>query len=1003
MKKIQRQFFRMSGLNTLQGFSESPAVGSSGGLLSCWDESMFEVENHVINRKFIATFGKFRTSQFRCGFINVYGPSVEEEKACFFEELAGFICGQSIPLCVGGDFNVFTWCSNQDIPTFVRLDRFLVDVRFLEAFPETIQYLLPNAISDHNAIFLENGGVSWGKKPFRLFSYLMDEEGFQNLVGSAVQNCKRDRNTRFFHACASVRRRRNFLIVLNINGEVIQDPAIIKATVKDHFFGIYNSKSTLEVKDLKLNFSRISGEQSVFLEREFTEEEIWETLQSCDSNKAPEPDGLNMGFFKRFWSILKVSNIGGLDDFRPISLVGGLYKILSKCLSRRLRNCITGLISPTQFTFISGRQILDCSLIANEGVYFWRKKGLKGCVFKVDFRKAYDTVDWSILFTVMEKMGFSFKWRSWIRQCVTTTSISVLINGVPSQEFSMARGLRQGYSLSPMLFNLVGELLNLLLSKAVSEGLFSGLQFGRNETTFNLSHLQFADDLIIFCGASKNPILNVKRVLRVFELISGLQLNLKKSLPLGASRNSSSLWDPVVLQFNKKLAGWKSNTLSLAGRLVLIKSVLYSLPTYYLSLFKIPSSVNSKLNSIMSKFLWGGGTDKNKIHWVSWSNVCKSKEEGGLGVLNISNMNRALLGKWSWRFANERNVVWRRLICSKYNLDPYSLLFNSKLPAQSSCIWSSVDKWAMDCPLKVSFLRLFAISSNQSDASDALIWKGKGDGVYSVNSCVKICSSVVLQKLPVRTELAKRGVSDIYWSISFHGNAQNFLLAWEDLNFGSTIWNFIPVVVMWTVWKARNDIVFDRGKLDQTNLFFLARVRLASWFLAKFADSVISLDSLINDPCLGDSCFPPNKSIVSTIPWSLPPKGFVKLNVDATTSFDRKSSRIAGILRDEEGLLLGSFKTTSGPGPPILMELNSVKEGLNFFHSVRGRIKGRLIIESDCKMVVDWIKDGSCCPVVYASIVREVAVKLKEVEGVIRWVARTTNIEADGLAKYGIG
>ncbi|KAE8664767.1 hypothetical protein F3Y22_tig00112738pilonHSYRG00325 [Hibiscus syriacus] len=932
--------FEASLIFYVLGFSESPAVGSFGGLLSCWDESTFEVDNLIINRR-------------------------------------------------------FTWCNNQDFPTFVRLDRFLVDVHFLEAFPDVTQYLLPS--------------------------------------------------------------------------------------------------STLEVEDMKLNFSKILVEQSDILEKEFTEEEIWETLQSCDSNKAPGLDSFNMGFFKRFWSVLKVdilkffhifylgkdwehgvnhtfitlipkvANIGGLDDYRPISLVGGLYKIFSKCLSRRLRNCISDLISPTQFAFIPGRQILDCSLIANEGVDFWRKKGFKGCVFKVDFRKAYDTVDWSILFKIMEKMGFVFKWRSWIKQCVTTASISVLINGVYSQEFPRARGLRQGCSLSPLLFNLVGELLNLLLLKAVSEGLFCGLQIRRNGSVFNLSHLQFADDLIIFCGASKMEISNVKRVLRVFEVMSGLQLNLKKSklfgvntvtyeveewataigcavgkfpsdylgLPLGATRNSTSLWDPIVLNFNNKLAGWKADTLSLAGR-------------------------------------WNG---ENKIHWVSWHNVCKSKEAGGLGVLNISNMNRALLGKWSWRFANDKDAVWRRLICSKYNIDPFSLLFNSKIPAQASWIWSSVvnayfkedsfgsnfrsmcrvqvgngqfirfwqDKWVMDCPLKVSFPRLFAISSNQSgkliefgefsslgwiwniqlrrslvdwefeqwanlmsiisnfflfkEAIDGLIWKGNGTSVYSVNSCMKTCSlaqkedsfwknivwkglvpprvelfmwQVVLQKLPVRSELAKRGVTGIvelscplcnlvdessahlffscsvvwslwnkfvqYWSLNVvlqEENVQKFLQAWEDLNPRSAIWKFIPAVVIWTVWKARNDIVFDRGKIDQPNLFFLARVRLASWFLVKFADSVISMDSLIEHI-------------------------------------------VAGILRDEEGLLVGSFKEATGSGPPILMELKAIQKGLLFFNSVRGDVNGR-----------------------------DIAVNLKDVEGVIIWVVRTANIEADGYKAWG--
>ncbi|KAE8711176.1 hypothetical protein F3Y22_tig00110303pilonHSYRG00456 [Hibiscus syriacus] len=138
LEKVQSYFLR-SGLNTLQGFLESPTVGSSGGLLSCCDESSFELEDHVINRR-------------------------------------------------------LTWCNNQDIPTFVRLDMFLVDVHFLEAFPDIVQTLLPRSVSDHNTIFLENEGVSWGKKPFKLFNYLMDEDGFEELVNSTAQDSKRKKN-----------------------------------------------------------------------------------------------------------------------------------------------------------------------------------------------------------------------------------------------------------------------------------------------------------------------------------------------------------------------------------------------------------------------------------------------------------------------------------------------------------------------------------------------------------------------------------------------------------------------------------------------------------------------------------------------------------------------------------------------------------------------------------------------------------------------------------------
>ncbi|KAE8724009.1 hypothetical protein F3Y22_tig00011079pilonHSYRG00179 [Hibiscus syriacus] len=229
------------------------------------------------------------------------------------------------------------------------------------------------------------------------------------------------------------------------------------------------------------------------------------------------------------------------------------------------------LVSPYQFAFIPGRQLLDCAFLANEGIDYWRKQGRKGVVFKIDFRRAYDTVEWPILLKVMKAMGFGEKWVSWIEYCLSSASISVLVNGSPTEEFPMTKG---------------------------------GFDIGRSANPFLLTHLQFADDLILFSHDSLTSIQNIKRVLRIFSLMTGLHLNLSKSkllginvedatlnewandircsvgcfpmdylgLPIDAKKNSEVLWEPILQNFNNKLAGWKASTLSMAGRLVLIKS-----------------------------------------------------------------------------------------------------------------------------------------------------------------------------------------------------------------------------------------------------------------------------------------------------------------------------------------------------------------------------------------------------------------------------------------------
>lgn len=131
-----------------------------------------------------------------------------------------------------------------------------------------------------------------------------------------------------------------------------------------------------------------------------------------------------------------------MSDFCPISLIGCMYKVLSKVLANRLRKVIHVVIAECQSAFIRGRQILDGILVANEVVDDAKRRKREVVLFKVDFEKAYNSVNWEFLDFMMTKMGFDRKWRRWIKECISTPSVSVLVNGSPSKEFMVGRGLR---------------------------------------------------------------------------------------------------------------------------------------------------------------------------------------------------------------------------------------------------------------------------------------------------------------------------------------------------------------------------------------------------------------------------------------------------------------------------------------------------------------------------------------------------------------------------------
>ena len=140
--------------------------------------------------------------------------------------------------------------------------------------------------------------------------------------------------------------------------------------------------------------------------------------------------------------IPKKQIVEDFKDLRPISLEGGLYKILTNVLANRVKRFMDKVISKSQNAFVEGRQILDAVLITNEIVDSTLRRKEYGLVYKLDIEKAYDSINWEFLDQVMGRMGFGSRWMSWIKWCISTASFSVLINGSPTSFFQSSRGLR---------------------------------------------------------------------------------------------------------------------------------------------------------------------------------------------------------------------------------------------------------------------------------------------------------------------------------------------------------------------------------------------------------------------------------------------------------------------------------------------------------------------------------------------------------------------------------
>ena len=245
------------------------------------------------------------------------------------------------------------------------------------------------------------------------------------------------------------------------------------------------------------------------------------------------PRGCNSSFITL---ISKIKDPLHIKDYRPISLIGCQYKVIAKVLANRLFKVVNSVVSEVQTAYIKGRQIIDGPLMVNEIISWATKRQQKLFILKVDFEKAFDSLDWKFLDHVMEQMGFSDKWRKWISGCLDSGFSSVLVNGSPTKEFKIQKGLRQGDPLSPFLFIIAAEALHISLQVAKERNIFEGVEVGHNK--IDISHLQFVDDALIMGKWSLENVKNLCRILRCFQMASGLKVNFIKSKFFGIGVNN---------------------------------------------------------------------------------------------------------------------------------------------------------------------------------------------------------------------------------------------------------------------------------------------------------------------------------------------------------------------------------------------------------------------------------------------------------------------------------
>ena len=334
----------------------------------------------------------------------------------------------------------------------------------------------------------------------------------------------------------------------------------MKAVVVNYFHELFsNSGMSGDYNLTPQLFPKLDEADLDGLSSDVSNEEIHQSLFSIGGLKSPGPDGFPAIFYQKFWDLCsndiillikncfqmatlpehlnetfivlipKVDNPINMTQFRPISLCNTTYKVISKILVTRLHPCMTNLISPNQVSFVPGRHITDNIIVAQEMLHkFKSSKGKKGFVaWKIDLSKAYDRLNWNFIRNVLREIGIRGQILELLMHCITSVKYQAILNGEVSTTVTPKCGIRQGDPLSPYIFVLCMEKLSHIIQQKVQDKVWKPIQIC-NGGPF-ISHLFFANDLILFGEASTVQASLMKQYLDEFCNLSGQKVSFEKS------------------------------------------------------------------------------------------------------------------------------------------------------------------------------------------------------------------------------------------------------------------------------------------------------------------------------------------------------------------------------------------------------------------------------------------------------------------------------------------
>ena len=530
-----------------------------------------------------------------------------------------------------------------------------------------------------------------------------------------------EKSSRFFHSLEKSRgKNKNWDKIIGQDGSLVHGTENIQKEQVIFYKNLFTSQNINEDKSFFLSNpeARLSQNSKQELERDISIEEIGKAIKKMPNNKAPGEDGIIIEFYKLFFNLigedlLEVFRFGleqeelaysqylaliillykkgpreNIKNWRPISLLNVDYKILSKILAERLKEVLHEIIHTDQKGCVKNRYIGENIRLIEDIIHNIENGNTDSIILLQDQEKAFDRVEWDWLFSTLRYFGFGEKFIGWLITLYKNAKSSIMTNGIQSAYFDITRGIRQGDSLSALLYIIQ---LEPLAQKIRNEPSFEGITVklnNRNNHEIEIRGCQYVDDCNTFLK-DKNCINSFSNILARYEQVSGSKINFDKTkamavnnlpglpterihgielitgpekalgVPIGEKdKDNPDSWTCLIAKVKKKLDFWKLRKLSFQGKAHVIRSVGVSKLLYMLEMKTINDEYIKEINNLFWDFLWDGKNRKFSRE------ICYlPRNMGGLNLVNIKIIEKVKRVNWILRFLkDDTSQPWTQLM-----------------------------------------------------------------------------------------------------------------------------------------------------------------------------------------------------------------------------------------------------------------------------------------------------------------------------------------------------